>query len=216
MLNFGLTDLRLVAPRDGWPNPDAGPSASGANLVLDRARVFDGIAEAVADCHMVYGTRFLVRGLTKDVHTPRSAAMAIRGSSSPSAIVFGPERTGLLMDELALANACITIPANPDFSSLNLAQAVLLIANEWWQASAVMSPRIESYEGPASRESLDGLIRHLEDELELAGYFRVRTREAATRRTLRNLLTRPAFSEKEVRTLRGVIASLTGERLRRR
>ncbi|MDT7933176.1 MAG: RNA methyltransferase [Sphingomonadaceae bacterium] len=215
MLNFGMIDLRLVAPRDGWPNPDAGPSASGADAVLAQSRVFGTIAEATADCHLVIATAQRPRDLTKLVHTPRSAAAAVRAEPTRSALLFGPERTGLLTDELALAGAILSVPTNPDFGSLNLAQAVLLVAYEWASA-ADPGARLNAYDGPASAASVDALVDHVERELERAGYFRVITREAATRRTLRNLLTRPAFSEKEVRTLRGVISTLTGERLRAR
>lgn len=212
MLNFGLTDMRLVTPRDGWPNPDAGPSASGADVVLAQARVFDSVAEAVADAHHVYATTVRPRGLTKPVLTPRDAAAAIRGQGGRTAILFGAERSGLLTEELAVAGTIITAPVNPDFGSLNLAQAVLLISYEWWQAEAAPAPFIDNYDGPAEQASLEGLIAHLDSALVAAGYYRVATREAATRLTLRNLLTRPALSEKEVRTLRGVVAALTGER----
>lgn len=214
MLNFGLTDLRLVSPRDGWPNPDAGPSASGADSVLDGARAYACTADAVADCSAIIATAQRPRALTKLVHTPRSAAAALRAGPGRAAVLFGPERAGLLTDELALATAILSVPSNPDFGSLNLAQAVLLVAYEWAAGVAPPDARLNAYDGPAAQPSVAGLIDHVEAELERAGYFRVTSRERATRRTLRNLLTRPAFSEKEVRTLRGVVAALTGERRR--
>src|SRR5690606_2516567 len=131
MLNFGLAEMRLVAPRDGWPNPSAGPAASGADEVLRNAAVFGTVAEAVADCAHVYATTVRKRGVTKPVLTPEGAAREIAGRQGPSAFLFGPERSGLETDEVALARAIVTVPINPAFGSLNLAQAVILCAYEW-------------------------------------------------------------------------------------
>jgi len=137
MLNFGLAEMRLVAPRDGWPNPSAGPAAAGADVVLADAQVFDTLAEAVADCAHVYATTVRKRGVTKPVLTPEEAARAIHadaarhGAAGRSALVFGPERSGLETEDVALARAIITVPVNPAFASLNLAQAVILCAYEW-------------------------------------------------------------------------------------
>ena len=132
MLNFGLTEMRLVCPRDGWPNPAAGPAASGADSVLAERTVFDTVAEAVADCAHVYATTVRKRGITKPV---RDARAGRRAPSTPrpgvSAILFGPERSGLDTDDVALARAILTVPINPEFGSLNLAQAVILVAYEW-------------------------------------------------------------------------------------
>jgi len=122
MLNFGLTELRLVAPRDGWPNPSAGPAAAGADLVLERATVHETLAEAVADCAHVYATTVRKRGVTKPVLTPEAAAREVHGHVGRSAFVFGPERSGLETDDVALARAIVTVPINPEFASLNLAQ----------------------------------------------------------------------------------------------
>src|SRR3546814_1465234 len=113
MLNFGLTDLRLVSPRDGWPNPDAGPAASGADIVLAEARVYASVAEAVADCHYVYATTVRKRGLTKPVVTPEIAARAIRARPEQTALMFGPERAGLEPDDVARAPAILTVPVHP-------------------------------------------------------------------------------------------------------
>ena len=140
MLNFGLTDLRLVAPRDGWPNPAAGPAASGADLVLERARVFDTVAEAVADCPFVYATTVRKRGLVLPVISPEEAGREIRANRGASAILFGAERSGLETEEAALAGKIVTVPVNPDFRSLNLAQAVILIAYEWSKHGALAVP----------------------------------------------------------------------------
>jgi len=131
MLNFGLTDLRLVTPRDGWPNPTAGPAASGADIVLEGAQVFGSLADAVADCAHVYATTVRKRGVTKPVVTPEQAALEVHQAEGRSAYVFGPERAGLETEDVALARAILTVPINPEFASLNLAQAVILCAYEW-------------------------------------------------------------------------------------
>jgi tRNA/rRNA methyltransferase len=215
MLNFGLTEMRLVEPRDGWPNPSAGPAASGADVVLERAKVFGSVAEAVADCAHVYATTVRKRGVTKPVLTPEEAAreIATRGEGS-SAILFGPERSGLETDDVALARAIITVPINPEFGSLNLAQAVILCAYEWSKLEALAQPTAEEVLPPAPQAELEDLISHYEALLEPAGYFRPASRAAATRRTLRNMLTKPAWNHLEVRTMRGVLSAL--ERGRRR
>lgn len=128
MLNFGLTDLRLVAPRDGWPNPDAGPASAGADAVLANARVFATVPEAIADCRYVYATTVRKRDLWKPVVTPEAAARELRERGQPQAVLFGAERSGLETDEVAIAHAILTVPVNPDFGSLNLAQAAILVA----------------------------------------------------------------------------------------
>ena len=128
MLNFGLTEMRLVAPRDGWPNPDAGPAASGADIVLEKARVFDTVAEAIADCGLVYASTVRRRDLVMPVVGPIEMAQEIRSTEARSAILFGPERSGLESDDVALATKIVTVPINPEFGSLNLAQAVILLA----------------------------------------------------------------------------------------
>lgn len=217
MLNFGLDDLRLVAPRDGWPNPDAVPSASGADAVLTAARVFDTVAAAVADLHFVYATTLRNRALTRPVVTPHQAAAEIRARPEPSGFLFGPERSGLETDDLAVAHAILTIPVSPGFGSLNLAQAVLLGAYEWFRTGdATPAMVVANYAGPAAHEELERLIVAVEAELEAADYFNVPGRVAVARRTLRNLLTRPAFSDNEVRTLRGVFHTLSHGRRGRR
>ena len=216
MLNFGLTDLRLVSPRDGWPNPDAGPSASGADVVLANALVFDTLAAALADLHFVYATTFRNRTLTRPVVTPAQAAAEIRGRLEPSGLMFGPERSGLETDDLAVAHAVLTVPVNPDFGSLNLAQAVLLAAYEWFKgADVTASTTVANYAGPAAHADLERLIVAVEAELDTAEYFKRGIAATNARRTLRNLLTRPAFSDEEVRTLRGVFRTLAQGRRQR-
>ena len=212
MLNFGLTDMRLVAPRDGWPNPDAGPAASGADRVLEQARVFPTVAEAVADCANVYATTVRKRGVSKPVVDPEEAAREIAVRPGQSAILFGAERSGLETAEVAVARAIVTVPVNPAFSSLNLAQAVILCAYEWSKVSraesGLVQPTVEEEIPPAPQDELEGLIGHFETMLEAKGYFFPESRREATRLTLRNVLTKPGWSHLEVRTLRGVLSSL--------
>ncbi len=208
MLNFGLVEMRLVAPRDGWPNPAAGPAASGADEVLAGAQVYDSVAEAVADCAHVYATTVRKRGVTKPVLTPEGAAREIWQASGRSAILFGPERSGLETDDVALARAIITVPVNPAFGSLNLAQAVILCAYEWSKGQALAQPTVEELLPPAPQDELEGMLAHLERLLEPKGYFLPPSRAAATRRTLRTMLTKPGWNHLEVRTMRGVLSAL--------
>jgi tRNA/rRNA methyltransferase len=210
MLNFGLTEMRLVSPRDGWPNPAAGPAASGADLVLERAQVFETVAEAVADCAHVFATTVRKRGVTKPVVTPEEAALAMRAGPGRAAILFGPERSGLETDDVALARTILTVPINPEFGSLNLAQAVILVAYEWSRGEALASPPEVELPLPAPQEELDGMIAQLDAMLDEAGFFHPPDRTPATRRTLRTLLTKPGWSSQEVRTLRGVLSALGG------
>lgn len=215
MLNFGLTDMRLVSPRDGWPNPKAGPAASGADIVLERARVYETVQDAIADCAHVYATTVRKRGITKPVVTPEVAAQAIHGAGERSAILFGPERSGLETDDVALARTIITVPINPEFGSLNLAQAVILVAYEWSKGVSLAQPSLTEIDAPAPQTELDGMIAQLDDMLERANFFFPPDRVPATRRTLRTLLTKPGWSSQEVRTLRGVLSALDGAKERR-
>lgn len=214
MLNFGLTEMRLVTPRDGWPNPDAGPAAAGADIVLEQAQVFGSLAEAVADCAHVYATTVRKRGVTKPVVTPQEAAREIHQAEGRSAYVFGPERSGLETDDVALARKILTVPINPEFGSLNLAQAVILCAYEWSKGAALVSPTEEELLPPAPQNDLEGMIGQFETLLEAAGYFFPPDRAPATKRTLRNLLTKPGWNHLEVRTLRGVLSALGNPRSR--
>jgi tRNA/rRNA methyltransferase len=215
MLNFGLTELRLVSPRDGWPNPSAGPAASGADVVLEGARVFDSVADAVADCAHVYATTVRKRGVTKPVATPEQAAVRIRIAPGRSAILFGPERSGLETDDVALARTIVTVPINPEFGSLNLAQAVILVAYEWSKGEGLAKPTEEELDPPAPQEELEGMLGQLDAMLEATGFFHPEARAPATRRTLRTLLTKPGWTAQEVRTLRGVLSALEGKKPRR-
>lgn len=214
MLNFGLVEMRLVSPRDGWPNPQAGPAASGADVVLEQAQVFDSVAEAVADCSHVFATTVRKRGVTKPVVTPEEAARAIRSDAGRAAILFGPERSGLETDDVALARTIVTVPINPEFGSLNLAQAVILVAYEWSKGADLASPPETELDPPAPQEELEGMIAQLDGMLEAGGYFFPPDRAPATRRTLRTLLTKPGWNSQEVRTLRGVLSTLARPRQR--
>ena len=212
MLNFGLSELRLVEPRDGWPNPSAGPAAAGADAVLERAQLFATTAEAVADCAHVYATTVRKRGVSKPVVTPAEAAQKIHAQSGRSAILFGPERSGLETADVALARAIVTVPINPEFSSLNLAQAVILMAYELSKHKALVQPTAEDHLPPAPQTELEGLIAHFTRLLEPRGYFEPAAREETTRNTLRTMLTKPGWNHLEVRTLRGVLSALERKR----
>jgi tRNA/rRNA methyltransferase len=217
MLNFGLTDLRLVRPRDGWPNPGAGPAASGADVVLERVQVFDTVADAVADCPHVYATTVRKRGLVIPVASPEQAARSMRAAAGKSAVLFGAERSGLETDEVAIAGTIITVPVNPDFRSLNLAQAVILVAYEWSKHEALAVPTEGAEMEPrAPHEQLEGLIGQLNEALEANGYFHPPDRTPATLNTIRTILTKPAWSTREIQALRGMIRALTHPRRRGR
>src|SRR5690606_3301894 len=215
MLNFGLTEMRLVTPRDGWPNPSAGPAASGADVVLEKALVFETLADAVADCAHVYATTVRKRGVTKPVVNPEEAARAIHRDPGRSAIVFGPERSGLETEDVALARSILTVPINPEFGSLNLAQAVILVAYEWSKGQGLAQPPRTDLDPPAPQAELEGLIGHLEALLEDSVYFYPAARVPTTKLTLRNLLTKPGWTEQELRTMRGVLSALEGKKQRR-
>ena len=208
MLNFGLTELRLVTPRDGWPNPSAGPAAAGADEVLHGAVVYPTLAEAVADCSHVFATTVRKRGVTKPVLTPEEAAREIHVASGRCAIVFGAERSGLETEDVALARAIITVPVNPEFASLNLAQAVILCAYEWSKNQNLAQPPAEELLPPAPQAELEGMIGQMESMLDARNYFYPPARAEATRLTLRNMLTKPGWNHLEVRTMRGVLSTL--------
>jgi tRNA/rRNA methyltransferase len=208
MLNFKLWEMRLVAPRDGWPNPDAGPSASGADIVLERARVFDSVESAIADCSLVFASTVRRRDLVMPVLGPEAMADQIHSSSERSAILFGAERSGLETDEVALANAIVTVPINPEFGSLNLAQAVILLAYEWSRRAELAVPPAKELEARAPHEELEGLIGQLNGELDAKGYFHPRSRTQATKNTLRTIFTKTGWSSREVKAIRGVVRAL--------
>ena len=210
MLNFGLAELRLVAPRDGWPNPDAGPSASGADAVLEQAEVFATAAEAIADCSTVFASTVRRRDLVLPVVGPEDMADTITQSPQRCAILFGPERSGLETEEVALANAIVTVPINPEFASLNLAQAVILLAYEWSKRSALSQPPAKEAEPIAPHGETQGLISQLEETLDAKGYFHPPSRTEATKNTIRTIFTKTGWSSREIKAVRGIIRSLSG------
>lgn len=212
MLNCGLTDLRIVRPRDGWPSESAVAASAGAAVVIDNVRVFATTSEAIADLTLIYATTARDRAMTKRVVTPGEAAREIRvaGTQHKCGILFGGEAKGLHNDDIALADHVVTAPLNPAFSSLNLAQAVLILSWEWMMAAnttPVSDMRIPEDTRPATKEEMLGLFEHLEGALDQSGFFHVREKRPIMARNLRNLLQRAQPTEQEVRTLRGVIAS---------
>ena len=212
MLNFGLTEMRLVAPRDGWPNPDAGPSASGADIVLEGARVFDTVQEAIGDCSTVFASTVRRRDLVMPVVGPEAMASTIKETPGRSAILFGPERSGLETEDVALATAIVTVPINPDFGSLNLAQAVILLAYEWSKRTGLAQPPTKDLEPVAPHAELEGLIGQLEESLAAKGYFHPPSRTQSTKNTLRTIFTKTGWSSREIKAVRGIIRALVENR----
>ena len=210
MLNCGFTELRLVRPRDGWPSDKAVAAASGADRVVDGARLFDTTEAAIADLTAVYATTARPRGMTKLVYAPDEAAPLMAEDPASTGILFGGEAKGLKNDDIALADAIIMAPLNPQFSSLNLAQAVLLVAHEFYKLG--LGPADDPLEKkgtrPATKEELLGFYEHLESALDGSGFLHVEEKRPTMVRNLRNLFGRARLTEQEVRTLRGIIASL--------
>ena len=220
MANFALSDLRIVNPRDGWPSERARAAASGADFVIDAVRVFDTVAEAVADLNHVYATTARARDVTKPVSIPASAApdmVARIGAGQQVGVLFGRERWGLNNEEVSLSDQLLTFPANPGFASFNLAQAVLLIGYEWFQAAGRDDVEAADYrrvQTPAKRSDLFALFEHLEGALDEAGHLYPPEKRPAMVRNLRAMLQRAELSEQEVRSLRGVIHALVTPRER--
>lgn len=208
MLNFGLTEMRLVDPRDGWPNPDAGPAASGADVILDKAQIFDSVEAAIADCAQVYASTVRRRDLVMPVMGPEEMSREIASASGRSAILFGPERSGLATEEVALAHAIVTVPINPEFGSLNLAQAVILLAYEWSKHSDLAQPTVKAIEERAEAGEVDAMIAQLDEALLAKGYFHPVSRMQSTRNTIRTIFTKAGWSSREVKAVRGIIRSL--------
>lgn len=224
MLNCGLTRLRLVRPRDGWPNDKAVAAASGADRVLDAARLFSSTAAAVADLNTVYAATARPRYMTKRVLTPRAAAAEVRARTAAgeaTGLLFGRESSGLDNDDVALAQAVVTAPLNPAFSSLNLGMAVLLFAWEWCVAAGDRdAPPVQlvmpEQTRPATQAELQGLYDHLEGELDGCGFLRNAEKRPSMVRNLRNLFGRTGLTQQEVRTLRGIVTCLVEARHVRR
>lgn len=213
MLNFGCARMRLVAPRDGWPNPKATAMASGASPVLDRAGVFDTLPQAIGDCDYVYATTARGRGLTKPVLTPERAmqeARAFAAAGKRVAVLFGPERAGLENEDVARANAIITVPVNPAFYSLNLAQCVLLVAYEYARLGSDTPPEIMAMAGTdfATAIEREKLGDHFEDRLSEAGFFHPPEKAQAMRLNLRNMWARLHLTRADVQTLHGMLRQI--------
>ncbi len=209
MWNFGLDRLRLVAPRDGWPNPRAVAMASGAGRLFDTAGPFADVPAAIADCEVVFATTARTRGLTKAVLTPEEAMRAARAHIAAGrrvGVLFGPERAGLENDDLTPASSIISVPVNPDFPSLNLAQCVLLVAYEWRRLADAAAPLPEVPGGAlANGQETDHLRAHLEDRLEAAGFFFPADKAARMREGLRNMLGRLPLTRGDVQLFHGML-----------
>ena len=214
MLNFGLTDLRLVRPRTGWKNDKTFAAASGAKRVLTEARLFESTEAAIANLHNVYASTGRPRDMVQRTISPSTAGRAMRMdalSGSSSGVLFGPERSGLTNDDLSLADVLITVPANPAFRSLNLAMAVLLIGYEWFvqpDQNSDLSALTMSGTRSANKSELQGFFDHLEGALDDCGFLRVQEMRPHMVRNIRNIFQRAQLTEQEVRTLRGIISGL--------
>ncbi|MGO4436175.1 RNA methyltransferase [Rhizobium sp. RAF56] len=214
MANFGLAELRLVNPRDGWPNEKAEAAASKADHVIAGVRVFDTLKQAIADLNFVYATTARERDGYKPVRSPVEATQTLRRkflNNERTGILFGRERWGLTNEEVALADEIVTFPVNPAFASLNIAQAVLLMSYEWMKSgmedlSAV--PFQATGQRPSTKEQLFGLFDHLEEALDARNYFHPAGKKPKMVDNLRAVLSRQAFTEQEISVLRGVISSL--------
>jgi tRNA/rRNA methyltransferase len=223
MANFGLTDLRLVRPRDGWPNRKAKAAASGATGIVDDVKVFDTAEAAIADLEFVYATTARTRDLPKSIVGPREAVAGLRDraeSGQAAGILFGRERWGLTNEEIALADQIVTFPVNPKFASLNIAQAVLLMSYEWMAAGLHGSlPTRDAFQpldlAPAQKEHLIGLMEHLEKALDPTGYFRTPEMKPTMVENLRAILQRPGFTRDEIDVLHGVIVAFERQHTRK-
>lgn len=217
MANFGLSELRLVAPKNGWPKKGVREAASGATHILDGAAVFDTVAEAIADLHYVLATTARERGQMKRVVGPEDAMRDVAARAGQrTGILFGRERAGLSNDEVSLADAIVTFPVTKEFPSLNLAQGVLLVGYEWRRAVGLAKLPFsgEMLSLPANREAMASLVGTLEDSLAMAGFYPPEKREIIAR-NMRDMLHRMAMTEQDVRTLRGALRALNGGRHRR-
>jgi tRNA/rRNA methyltransferase len=221
MLNCGLTELRLVRPRDGWPSAKAEAAASGALSMLQDVQLFPTTKAAVADLHRVYATTARPRGMVKPIATPAQAAAELRqelAAGRKAGLLFGPERSGLVNDDIALADAALTVPLNPAFASLNLAQAVLLIGHAWFLAGDETPPRQLETNGaqPASKAELVNFFERLEAELDETGFLFPPEKRPIMVRNLRNMFQRMAPTESEINTLHGIVVALRDKKGRGR
>ena len=213
MLNFGLDRMRIVAPRDGWPNPKANAMASGAGRVLDGAGLFPDVARSIADCDFVFATTARSRELVKPVVTPERAmemARELGASGKRVGVLFGPERAGLENEDVVQANAIVTVPVNPDFASLNLGQSALLLAYEWGRQKSEVPPEVMGLGRTefASREEVERLGDHFEERLEAAGFFFPPTKAEGMKQNLRNMWGRLGLTRAEVQTFHGMMKQI--------
>ena len=223
MLNFGLTELRLVTPRDGWPSRKAEAMAAGADEVLKGVRVFKTTEEAVGDLGLIFATTGRDRLMSKRIATPDEAVaelVADLGQRHSCGILFGAERTGLTNEEVILADAILTVPTSPDFSSLNLAQSVAVVAYEWWKGThdkpAFKVPAKFRRSKPAAKEDLIGFFEHIEGELDRTEFLFPPDKRAAMVQNLRNMWHRAGLTYQEVQTLRGIVRALADGKKRRK
>lgn len=212
MWNFGLDRMRIVDPRDGWPNQKAVALASGAGRLLDEAQLFDDTPAAIADCDFVYATTARPRDLTKPVFTPEAAMQDARAriaAGGKVAVMFGPERAGMENDDIARANAIISVPVNPEFASLNLAQCVLLTGYEWRREAVPVTPmRVDAVADWAEQIEIEKLSQHYEERLQDAGFFFPDHKAANMKINLRNLWSRMPLTRADVQMLHGIMRQM--------
>ncbi len=213
MWNFGLDRMRIIAPRDGWPNQKAVAMASGAGRLLDEAGLFDTVREAVADCDFVFATTARMRGITKPVMTPERAmehARALVGEGKKVGVMFGPERAGLENEDVVEANAIVTVPVNPLFASLNLAQAVLLMSYEWGRQATDTPPEVMEMAKTewAGHVEVEKLGDHYEEVMDQAGFFFPEHKAENMKLNLRNLWSRMPLTRADVQMLHGVMRQM--------
>ncbi|MEM8750253.1 MAG: RNA methyltransferase [Pseudomonadota bacterium] len=219
MANFGLAELRLVDPRDGWPNDVARANAAKADHIIDGVQVFDTLRDAIEDLDFLYATTARQREMLKPVRGPHEAAANLRKrhlSDQKTGVLFGRERSGLESVEVALADEIVTFPVNPSFASLNIAQAVLLMSYEWMVSGDADLPIAEPSSLPAKKGELFGLFDHLESALDRENYFRPPHKRATMVENLRTIFQKAELSQQEIHALRGVVATLEGRKTRPR
>jgi tRNA/rRNA methyltransferase len=232
MANFGLMDLRLVTPREGWDRERAVSAASGAAETVESLKVYDSFEDGLREFNFIYATTARPRDMVKEVMSPEQAAADMHtriARGEKIAILFGRERWGLTNDEISKADMIISAPVNPAYASLNIAQAVLLVGYEWFKPLATTlgqeTLELPALEGPgmrmpntelASKDELYGFYQHLEDELAMAGFFKSPDKRPTVMRNIRNMFARGQLSQQEVKSLRGIISSLTRMHLRRK
>jgi len=211
MFNCGITELRIVSPRDGWPSDSAKSASTGAIKVIENAKIFDNIKDALADLSYVVATTARNRDIAKEVYDIKKSTGIIREKESMNikcGIIFGPERTGLENDDLCFANSILNIPLNPEFSSLNLAQAVLLVCFEWLNHDNFFKKEYEMSE-LADKGEVENLVTHLEDELNNSDFFRSPGHKPNILKNLRSFFFRATPTKQEIQTLRGIIKSIS-------